>query len=81
MRYLSRNLKSLREYFRLSQRDVAEAGDIKQPLVVKFERGEKVPSLKAAKGIADLFGVTIDEMINTPPEKLIAVVDRRERKA
>lgn len=80
MRYLSRNLRSLREYFRLSQRDVAEAGDIKQPLVVKFERGEKVPSLKAAKGIADLFGVTIDEMINIPPEKLIAVVDRRERK-
>lgn len=80
MRYLSRNLKSLREYFRLSQRDVAEAVDIRQPLVVKFEHGEKTPSLKVVKGIADLFGVTIDEMINTPPEKLIATVDRRERK-
>lgn len=80
MRYLSQNLRSLREYFRFSQRDIAEAGDVKQPLVVKFERGEKTPSLRAAKGIADLFGVTIDEMINTPPDKLIAAVDGRERK-
>lgn len=80
MRYLSRNLRSLREYFRFSQRDIAEAGDIKQPLVVKFERGEKIPSLKAVKGIADLFGVTIDEMINTPPDELRAAVDKRERK-
>lgn len=80
MRYLSRNLKSLREYFRFSQRDIAEAADVKQPLIVMFERGEKTPGLKTIMGIADLFGVTIDEMINTPPDELRAAVDKRERK-
>ncbi len=79
MSYFARNLENLRKYFRFTQRDVAEAGDVTQAAANKIEKAKIVPSIETAKGIAELFGVTIDEMINTPPDELkSAVIKRRE---
>jgi transcriptional regulator with XRE-family HTH domain len=78
-KYLAHNIVSLRTYYRFSQRDVAEAGGVTRNFMSAVENGEKYPSIKTIMGIADLFGVTIDEMINTPPNELLAEVDRRER--
>lgn len=80
MNYFARNLKSLREYFRLTQRDIAEAGDVTQAAANKIENARIIPSIETAAGIAELFGVTIDEMIHTPPDDLLAEqIDRRKK--
>lgn len=79
MNYFARNLKNLREYFRFTQRDIAEAGDVTQAAANKIENARIIPSIETAAGIAELFGVTIDEMIHTPPDDLLAEqINRRK---
>jgi putative transcriptional regulator len=55
-------LKKLRKKNDLYQKDIAEILDISLSFYSSIERGERNPTLKLAKNIADLFGTTIEEI-------------------
>ena len=50
------DLKPIRKAKGLRQTDLAQAANISHSLVVKIERGERRPSVKVAKKIANVLG-------------------------
>lgn len=60
---LNENLKRLRLEKGLTQDDVAKEVGVAQPVYNGYESGLKVPSLGTAKALADLFEVSIDELV------------------
>jgi transcriptional regulator with XRE-family HTH domain len=56
-------ITQLRNQFGWSQSDLAFKSDVSRVMIGKYERGEAVPSLDAAKKIADAFDVTLDYLV------------------
>lgn len=50
-------LKVIRKAKGLRQADLAQAANISQSLVVKIEQGDRKPSVKVAKRIAEVLGI------------------------
>jgi transcriptional regulator with XRE-family HTH domain len=46
-----------------SQTDLAERADVSRVMIGKYERDEAMPSIEAAKKIADAFGVSLDQLV------------------
>jgi len=53
----------LRRQKDLSQTDLANKSRVSREMIGKYERGEAVPSIEAAKKIADAFGVSLDYLV------------------
>lgn len=64
------NLVRFRKNLNLTQAELADKLNYSDKAVSKWERGESVPDLYALKNIADLFDVTIDDLIKEPSESL-----------
>lgn len=58
-----RIITQLRDQFNWSQSDLATESQVSRVMIGKYERGEAVPSLDAAKKIADAFNVTLDYLV------------------
>ena len=63
---LSKNLYSLRKNRGLSQEEFAEKIHISRQAVSKWERGEAYPDTENLIMIADFYGVSLDDLINSP---------------
>lgn len=61
---ISQNLMILRKQFRFSLEEVAEKIGVSRQAVTKWETGETVPDLYNCKSLADLYGVTMDDLVN-----------------
>lgn len=62
--FLAENIKYLREQAEMTQTDLAnEMGDIGQKAVSKWEKGEREPELSRIIKLAELFKVTLDELV------------------
>lgn len=46
-----------------SQTDLANESGVSREMIGKYERGEAVPSIEAAKKIADALGVSLDYLV------------------
>lgn len=57
------NLKAIREDRGLTQNELAEAANIHRVTIAKYEAGQVDPTLENAKKMADVLGVTVDELI------------------
>lgn len=71
---LSENLKLLREKNKLTQQVVAEHLKITKPAYSKLETGSTEPTIKLLMKIADLYNVSMDELVGrqfTPNGKVI----------
>jgi transcriptional regulator with XRE-family HTH domain len=53
----------LREEKGWSQTDLADNSNVSRVMIGKYERGEAIPSIEAAKKIADAFGVSLDYLV------------------
>ena len=60
---LAEKLVALRGEWKLSQGDLAEKLDVSRQSVSKWETGQAVPELDKIIKLADLFGVTVDELV------------------
>ncbi len=60
----SNNLIELRKYHDYSQEDLAELIGVSRQTLSKYETGESLPDIEKCKLLADVFGVTIDDLIN-----------------
>ena len=58
------NLISLRKMHRMSQEDLAEQIGVTRQTLSKYETGESLPDIDKCKAIADVFGVSMDELVN-----------------
>ncbi len=60
----SDNLVSLRKKSGFSQENLAERIGISRQTLSKYETGESVPDIRTAKTIADLFDVSLDDLMS-----------------
>ena len=56
-------IADLREKREWSQTDLADQSTVSRVMIGKYERGEAVPSIEAAKKIADALGVSLDYLV------------------
>lgn len=63
MTNLGKNLKTLREMNKLSQRDVAKYLEVSAPSYFKYENEQTEPNVKALVKLADLHNVSLDELV------------------
>ena len=60
---LAKNITALRQSRRMTQLDLAEKLNYSDKAISKWERGESIPDVTVLKSIADLFGVTLDYLL------------------
>ena len=56
-------ITELRKQKDWSQTDLATKSTVSREMIGKYERGEAVPSIEAAKKIADAFAVSLDYLV------------------
>lgn len=62
------NLVRLRKINQMTQEDIAEKVGVSRQAVAKWESGETIPDLDKCKLLAELFGVSLDDLANYEPE-------------
>ena len=68
------NLVSLRKLHDLSQEELADRLQVSRQTLSKYETGESLPDIERCKQLAEIFGVSVDELIYPPkpqPELLV----------
>ena len=58
------NLVDLRKYHAMSQEELAERIGVSRQTLSKYETGESLPDIEKCKALADVFGITVDDMIS-----------------
>ena len=58
------NLVELRKIHDLSQEELADKIGVSRQTLSKYETGESLPDIEKCKLIADVFGVSIDDLLN-----------------
>ncbi len=58
------NLIELRKYHDYSQEELAELIGVSRQTLSKYETGESLPDIEKCKLLADVFGVTVDDLVN-----------------
>lgn len=83
---LSDRILELRTGMGLSQGDLADRLEVSRQSVSKWETGQSVPDLDKIIKLADLFGITVDELVREgerpqppQPEPRIVYVERERR--
>lgn len=58
------NLIQLRKMKHMSQEELAEKVEVSRQTLSKWETGESLPDIEKAMMIAEVFGVTLDDLVN-----------------
>lgn len=58
------NLIELRKLNNLSQEELAEKINVSRQTLSKYETGESLPDIEKCSALANIFGVSVDELIN-----------------
>ncbi len=67
------NLVQMRKVLQLTQEDIAEKLGVTRQSVAKWEAGESIPDLDKCKQLADIFGVSLDDLANYEPDDNLGV--------
>lgn len=67
------NLVQMRKILQLTQEDIADKLGVTRQSVAKWESGESIPDLDRCKQLADIFGVSLDDLANYEPEDNLGV--------
>lgn len=62
------NLIQLRKINHMSQEDLAEKVNVSRQTLSKWETGESLPDIEKSMLLAEIFGVTLDELVNYESE-------------
>lgn len=60
---INMNLTSLRKRNHMTQEEVAERIGVSRQAIAKWEKGESLPDMNSCAALADLFHVTIDDLV------------------
>ena len=61
------NLVQMRKILHMTQEDVAEKVGVTRQAIAKWEAGESVPDLDRCRLLANVFGVSLDDLANYEP--------------
>ncbi len=64
---IAKNITALRQGHKMTQIELAEKLNYSDKAISKWERGESIPDVMVLKSIADLFGVTLDDLVRQMP--------------
>lgn len=62
------NLVELRKLHNMSQEELSEKINVSRQTLSKYETGESLPDIEKSKALADIFGVTVDDLVNHEKE-------------
>ena len=65
----SENLIHMRKMRQMTQEEIAEKVGVTRQAVAKWEAGETVPDLEKSRRLAEIFGVSLDNLANYEPEE------------
>lgn len=68
---IAENLVKLRTESKLTQLQLAEMLNYSDKAVSKWERGESIPDLRVLIQLANIYNITLDELVTPLPEKKI----------
>lgn len=60
----SENLIQLRKINHMSQEELADKVDVSRQTLSKWETGDSLPNIEKSKLLAEIFGVTLDDLVN-----------------
>ena len=63
------NLIQLRKFHSMTQEDLAGKVGVSRQAVAKWESGESIPDLEKSHLLAEVFGVSLDDLVNHKPEE------------
>ena len=73
---IAKNITALRQQHKMTQIELAEKLNYSDKAVSKWERGESIPDIGVLKAIADLFGVSLDYLLEeNHDERPVAVIE------
>ena len=61
---ISENIVKLRKKYNFSQEEVAEKIGVTRQTIAKWENGESVPDVIHSNALAELFDITLDNLVN-----------------
>jgi len=64
----NKNLVRLRKLKQMTQEEVAEEIGVTRQALAKWESGETIPDLEKSMLLAELFGVSLDDLANYEPD-------------
>ena len=67
MSTFSENLLALRRLSRLTQEQAAERVGVSRQALAKWETGETLPDVERSRLLAELYGVSLDDLVIAPP--------------
>lgn len=76
MEYFGLKLQSLRKKALMSQENLAELMGVSRQAISKWERSEALPDLYNAKKLAEIFNITLDELMDIE----IKAIDKTKQK-
>lgn len=66
---LAENILNCRKNMGMSQEDVAEKCNVSRQAVAKWERGESIPTLENVCVLADMYRMSLDELVGRADQK------------
>ncbi len=66
---VSRNLTALRKYQKMTQAELAEKMNYSDKAISKWENGETLPDIEVLTKLTELYGVSLDYLINEHDEQ------------
>lgn len=70
---ISSNLKRYRKLFKLTQEGVADRIGVSRQAVAKWETGETIPDINSCAALAEMFGITLDDLVRETNEDAINI--------
>ncbi|SCY02244.1 looped-hinge helix DNA binding domain-containing protein, AbrB family [Lachnospiraceae bacterium XPB1003] len=67
------NLVQLRKLQQMTQEDIADKLGVTRQSVAKWEAGESIPDLDKCKQLAEIFGVSLDDLANYESEENMGI--------
>ena len=76
MSTFSENLLALRRLSRLTQEQAAERVGVSRQALAKWETGETLPGVERSRLLAELYGVSLDDLVSAPPSMGLPIPPR-----
>lgn len=77
---IANNIKTLRQQFGLKQSELGEKIAYSDKTVSKWENGTSVPDIRALYAIAEVFGLKVDDLINSDAAEKSVTLTKQEIK-
>ena len=68
---LNEKIRKLREIHQWTQEEMAEKATLSKNGYANIERGESVPNIESIEKIANVFGIKVEELMNTDENNFI----------